>query len=98
MLAGQSARLMSTELRGSSGPQCLIFFYHMHGSGTGTLRVLLHKGGKERSLWIRQGEQSMSWMKATVDYECYTRHWVRLICKIFLVVKCLCGVHFKVIC
>lgn len=77
MLPKQSAQLMSTELRGSGGPQCLIFFYHMYGSGTGTLSVLLHKGDKERLLWTRQGEQSVSWMKATVDYECYTRHWVR---------------------
>ncbi|XP_016383327.1 MAM domain-containing protein 2-like [Sinocyclocheilus rhinocerous] len=76
MLPKQSARLMSTELRGSSGPQCLIFFYHMYGSGTGTLSVLLHKGDRERLLWTRQGEQSVSWMKATVDYECYTRHWI----------------------
>ncbi|XP_016120107.1 MAM domain-containing protein 2-like [Sinocyclocheilus grahami] len=76
MLPKQSARLMSTELRGSTGPQCLIFFYHMYGSGTGTLSVLLHKGDRERLLWTRQGEQSVSWMKATVDYECYTRHWI----------------------
>ncbi len=77
MLPKQSASLMSTELRGSAGPQCLIFFYHVYGSGTGTLNVLLHKGDRERLLWTRQGEQSVSWMKATVDYECYTRHWVR---------------------
>lgn len=48
----------------------------MYGSGTGTLNVLLHKGDRERLLWARQGEQSVSWMKATVDYECYTRHWI----------------------
>ncbi|XP_056314493.1 MAM domain-containing protein 2a isoform X1 [Danio aesculapii] len=76
MLPKQSAQLMSTELRGSSVPQCLIFFYHMYGSGTGTLSILLRKGDKERLLWSRQGEQSVSWMKAMVDYECYTRHWV----------------------
>uniref|UniRef100_A0A671RKR9 MAM domain-containing protein 2-like n=1 Tax=Sinocyclocheilus anshuiensis TaxID=1608454 RepID=A0A671RKR9_9TELE len=76
MLPEQSTGLMSTELRGSTGPHCLIFFYHMYGSGTGTLNVLLHKGDRERLLWTRQGEQSVSWMKATVDYECYTRHWI----------------------
>ncbi|KAL0192804.1 hypothetical protein M9458_011100, partial [Cirrhinus mrigala] len=75
MLPKQSAQLMSTELRGSAGPQCLIFFYHMYGSGTGTLNVLLHKGDRERLLWTRQGEQTASWMKATVDYESYTKHW-----------------------
>uniref|UniRef100_A0A673LVU4 MAM domain-containing protein 2-like n=1 Tax=Sinocyclocheilus rhinocerous TaxID=307959 RepID=A0A673LVU4_9TELE len=76
MLPKQSTGLMSTELRGSTGPHCLIFFYHMYGSGTGTLNVLLHKVDRERLLWTRQGEQSVSWMKATVDYECYTRHWI----------------------
>ncbi|XP_036454876.1 MAM domain-containing protein 2a isoform X1 [Colossoma macropomum] len=76
MLPGQSTRLLSPELRGSVGPQCLTFFYHMYGSGTGTLSLLLQRGDslKERLLWRRQGEQSISWMKATVDYDCSTRH------------------------
>ncbi|TRY95871.1 hypothetical protein DNTS_021400 [Danionella cerebrum] len=76
MLPKQSARLKSTELRGSLGPQCLLFFYHMYGSGTGTLNVLLYTGEQETLLWSRQGEQSISWMKAALDYRYYSRHWI----------------------
>lgn len=79
MLPGHLARLVTPELRGSSRVQCLTFYYHMYGTGTGTLSVLLRQKGKvkETLLWSRQGEQSISWMKATVDYDCFTKHNVR---------------------
>ncbi|XP_056602993.1 MAM domain-containing protein 2-like isoform X4 [Triplophysa dalaica] len=69
-----------TSYTGPKGDHTLGVGYFMYIEAShmlaGTLSVLLHKGGSERSLWMRQGEQSMSWMKATVDYECYTRHWI----------------------
>lgn len=79
MLPGHSARLVTPELRGSFRPQCVTFYYHMYGTGTGVLNVLLRQKGKvkETLLWSRQGEQSISWMKATVDYDCFTKHNVR---------------------
>uniref|UniRef100_A0AAY4C702 MAM domain-containing protein n=1 Tax=Denticeps clupeoides TaxID=299321 RepID=A0AAY4C702_9TELE len=83
MLSGHSAHLVTPELRGSDGPQCLSFFYHMYGSGTGLLSVLLHRlhhGTRPRHrdtlLWKRQGEQSISWMRAMIEYECRTRHQI----------------------
>uniref|UniRef100_A0A4W4FRJ6 MAM domain-containing protein n=2 Tax=Electrophorus electricus TaxID=8005 RepID=A0A4W4FRJ6_ELEEL len=76
MLPGHSSQLASPELRGSSRLQCLTFFYHMYGSGTGVLSVFLRQadGTKDRLLWQRHGEQSISWMKAMVDYDCFSRH------------------------
>lgn len=78
MRPGHKARLLTSDLRGSLSPQCLIFYYHMYGSGTGILSVLLHHGSTERDtlLWRRRGEQSVSWMRAMVDYHCDVRHQV----------------------
>lgn len=78
MLPGHKARLLTSELRGSSSSQCLIFYYHMYGSGTGILSVLLRRSSGEREalLWRRRGEQSVSWMRAKVDYYCDDRHQV----------------------
>nr|XP_023658947.1 MAM domain-containing protein 2 [Paramormyrops kingsleyae] len=76
MLPGHLARLLTAELRGSAGPQCLIFYYHMYGSGTGQLNVLLQSEdtGHVKLLWRRRGEHSISWTKASVDYEYGSRH------------------------
>lgn len=68
LLPGQSARLWSPSLRGSRGPQCLMFHFHMYGSGIGRLSVRVDEGGEERELWERQGEQSMGWLKAALQY------------------------------
>ncbi|KAG7236796.1 hypothetical protein INR49_000259 [Caranx melampygus] len=78
MRPGHKARLLTSDLRGSSYPQCLIFYYHMYGSGTGILSVLLRDSGGERDmlLWRRRGEQSVSWMRAMVDYHCDARHQI----------------------
>lgn len=78
MLPGHSARLLSRPLRGSRAAQCLSFFYHMYGSGTGSLRVLLHSEHEDGDmvLWERSGAQSISWMKASVTYQCDHHHQV----------------------
>ncbi|KAJ8414963.1 hypothetical protein AAFF_G00024860 [Aldrovandia affinis] len=78
MLPGHSARLLSTELRGSGSPLCLLFHYHMYGSGTGLLSLYLRRDGGDRDtlLWRRHGEQSITWMKAMVDYTCENRHQI----------------------
>lgn len=78
MRPGHKARLLTSDLRGSSFPQCLIFYYHMYGSGTGILSVLLRHGDRKQDalLWRRRSEQSISWMRAMVDYQCDVRHQV----------------------
>ena len=78
MRPGHKARLLTSDLRGSSSQQCLTFYYHMYGSGTGILSVLLRDGRREREtlLWRRRGEQGISWMRAMVDYHCDARHQV----------------------
>ncbi|XP_033951588.1 MAM domain-containing protein 2-like [Pseudochaenichthys georgianus] len=76
MLSGQSVRLLSRPLRGSRGPQCLSFYYHMYGSGTGQLSVHLHKDGEGALLWKLSGEQSVAWLRATVEYRSDIQHQI----------------------
>ncbi|KAF7665063.1 hypothetical protein LDENG_00156050, partial [Lucifuga dentata] len=76
LLPGQNARLVSRPLRGSRGRQCLRFYYHMYGSGTGQLSVHLDKDGQNTLLWQRSGEQSIAWLRATVEYQCELQHQI----------------------
>uniref|UniRef100_H3DNE1 MAM domain containing 2a n=1 Tax=Tetraodon nigroviridis TaxID=99883 RepID=H3DNE1_TETNG len=78
MRPGHKARLLTSDLRGSSSPQCLVFHFHMYGSGSGILSVLLRQGGGQPDslLWRRRGEQGIGWMRATVDYRCGVRHQI----------------------
>ncbi|XP_070706664.1 MAM domain-containing protein 2-like [Pempheris klunzingeri] len=76
MMPGQSVRLLSRPLRGSRGPQCLRFYYHMYGSGTGQLSVHLGKDGEDVLLWQRSGEQSIAWLRATVEYQSDSQHQI----------------------
>lgn len=78
MVYGQKAHLLSQPLRGVPGKHCLTFFYHMYGAGTGLLSVYLKReeDSEESLLWRRRGEQSISWLRALVEYSCRRRHQV----------------------
>lgn len=78
MAYGQKAHLLSGPLRGVTGKHCLTFFYHMYGAGTGLLSVYLKKEGdsEEFLLWRRRGEQSISWLRALIEYSCERQHLV----------------------
>ncbi|KAM5193553.1 LOW QUALITY PROTEIN: MAM domain-containing protein 2 [Mantella aurantiaca] len=77
MVYGQKARLISRSLRAIHGKQCLIFFYHMYGAGTGVLNIYLKEEVgryKDTLLWTRRGEQSISWLRAQIEYESNKQH------------------------
>ncbi|XP_028274030.1 MAM domain-containing protein 2-like [Parambassis ranga] len=76
MLPGQNIRLLSRPIRGAWGPQCLSFYYHMYGSGTGKLSVYINKDGEDVLLWQRRGEQSIAWLRAQVEYRSYNQHQI----------------------
>lgn len=78
MVYGQKAHLLSGPLRGVTGKHCLTFFYHMYGAGTGLLSVYLKKEGdsEEFLLWRRRGEQSISWLRALIEYSCERQHLI----------------------
>uniref|UniRef100_A0A7N8YN43 MAM domain-containing protein 2-like n=1 Tax=Mastacembelus armatus TaxID=205130 RepID=A0A7N8YN43_9TELE len=76
LLPGQNIRLLSRSLRGSRGFQCLCFYYHMYGSGTGQLSVHLERDGEHGLLWQQRGEQSIAWLRARVQYQCDTQHQI----------------------
>lgn len=79
MLPGRNVRLLSRPLRASRGPQCLHFYYNMYGSGSGHLRVLLSsRVGAEQVLWQRSGEQSIAWLRGSVEFQCDGQHQARL--------------------
>lgn len=77
LLPGQSIRLLSRPLRGSREPQCLQFYYHMYGSGTGQLNLHLNDNSGDRLLWQQSGEQSITWLRATVEFQCDSQHQAR---------------------
>ncbi|TRY71407.1 hypothetical protein DNTS_013705 [Danionella cerebrum] len=71
MLPSHTARLLSRLLRGTRETQCLVFYYHMYGSGIGQLRVLLQNGQEEdKVLWMSHGEHGISWIRASINYQC----------------------------
>ncbi|KAJ6669568.1 hypothetical protein lerEdw1_000117, partial [Lerista edwardsae] len=78
MIYGQKARLTSKLLRWTSGYQCLQFFYHMYGAGTGILNVYMKKHGEkdETLLWRRRGEQSISWLRGLIEYRSDNYHQI----------------------
>ncbi|XP_069084931.1 MAM domain-containing protein 2 [Pleurodeles waltl] len=79
MVYGHKSRLVSKSLRAITGKQCLSFFYHMYGTGTGLLNVYLRKEGgdnKETLLWRRRGEQSITWLRGLIEYECDKHHQI----------------------
>ncbi|XP_063769965.1 MAM domain-containing protein 2 isoform X2 [Pseudophryne corroboree] len=79
MVYGQKALLISRQLRAIYGKQCLTFFYHMYGAGIGLLNVYLREEGGKRHqtlLWTRRGEQSISWLRAQIEYESDKQHQI----------------------
>lgn len=78
MLPSNIARLLSSSLRGSREPQCLQFYYHMYGSGTGQLSVYLQTGqeDKDKLLWSRYEEQGVSWLRASITYQYEQEHQI----------------------
>lgn len=66
---GDKARLM-TEYRGAL-PQCLTFWYHMYGSGVGTLKVFTQTSGIQprkigQDLFTQSGNKGDKWKVAHV--------------------------------
>ncbi|XP_073685887.1 MAM domain-containing protein 2 [Garra rufa] len=78
MLPGHKARLLSSSLRGSKETQCLRFYYHMYGSGIGQLSVYLQTGqeNQDKILWTSNGEQGISWLRASVNYKYDQQHQI----------------------
>jgi len=57
---------------------CLRFFYNMHGSTMGALRVFITENGGEQLLWEKAGPQGERWKEAKVDYSSPFSYQVRI--------------------
>ncbi|XP_035699721.1 uncharacterized protein LOC118432292 [Branchiostoma floridae] len=64
---GDIARLISPTYRLYRGSQCLLFWTHMYGSSTGTLRVSVKAGGTTTEIWSRSGNQGNQWFSVAVS-------------------------------
>ncbi|XP_031549766.1 uncharacterized protein LOC116287250 [Actinia tenebrosa] len=58
--AGDKARLLSKTFKATEG-RCLSFWYHMKGSGMGTLNVHIQDGNGERQVWSVSGNKGDQW-------------------------------------
>ncbi|XP_078575827.1 uncharacterized protein LOC144861701 [Branchiostoma floridae x Branchiostoma japonicum] len=64
---GDIARLISPTYLLQTGSQCLLFWAHMYGSQTGTLRVSVIAGGTTTEIWSRSGNQGNQWFSVYVS-------------------------------
>ena len=65
---GERAHLVSQTFSGSAGTsQCLSFWYHMYGVGTGTLRVRTQINGVDTVRWALTGDQGNQWRNGQVS-------------------------------
>ncbi|KAK0068562.1 MAM and LDL-receptor class A domain-containing protein 2, partial [Biomphalaria pfeifferi] len=63
---GQSARLIAPQNKITTDT-CLEFWYHMYGSGQGTLSVKTTVQSQSKTLWTKSGNQGNVWNRATFD-------------------------------
>ncbi|MBZ3884699.1 Zonadhesin [Sciurus carolinensis] len=78
---GQSVRLMSRPFC-APGDVCVVFSYHMAGTGEGSTLILLlgsPAGSSPVSLWNRVGAQSPNWLNASVTISSGRRQPMQLI-------------------
>jgi len=72
---------MKAQLEGpvviSSGPKCLRFWYHMHGSTIGSLSVYVKTTNLKSPSWKKAGTQGNRWLSATLDISQKGQYTVR---------------------
>ena len=67
---GDKAVLVNNVVTLTSGPRCLSFSYHMHGSNIGTLNVYIEGQNVAKSnVFTRNGQQGNNWLKGEVDVQ-----------------------------
>ena len=65
---GDKAILTSPYISTGPGKYCLDFWYHMYGTGIGSLNVYLLYGDKRHSIWSLSGNQGNLWLRALVNF------------------------------
>ena len=62
---GDRATLVSPIVRAKEG--CLVFWYHMRGSGIGHLRLYLSTALASHVMFEKNGEKGRDWLLAKID-------------------------------
>ena len=85
---GDSACFKSQKLP-ATACQRLTFWYHMYGSGMGTLNVWLESddGANRQRLWSKTGQQGNRWQQASVDISTVSEYEVWMQCIIMCLVN-----------
>lgn len=65
---GDYARLVSKAIE-FSNPQCLSFYYTMHGAMMGSLKLWIGYGGAWVELFSKSGDQGTKWLNADVTLD-----------------------------
>ncbi|ELK07393.1 Apical endosomal glycoprotein, partial [Pteropus alecto] len=62
---GPGAHLLTRPQTPAAGPECLSFWFHLHGPQAGTLRLVMRQDGKaDTRLWSRSGSHGNRWHEA----------------------------------
>ncbi|GFN85246.1 MAM and LDL-receptor class a domain-containing protein 1-like [Plakobranchus ocellatus] len=82
--AGEVARMSSPSFPAASGDQCLVFYYHMFGSGMGTLNVRMETGANQPVLqpvlWSMSGNLGNQWKVGEVTLpRGLTNDWFKVV-------------------
>ena len=77
---GDTARLESPWIR---GPQCMTFFYHMHGSPMSCVVIYIKSqaANRLRPVWLRSQDQGNQWIQGKISISETSSYQVS--CKVF---------------
>jgi hypothetical protein len=75
---GDKARLIGPMQHATQG-KCVHFFYHMLGSGIGSLNVYLKSQNIMTQLWTRSGQTGSLWHQASITVQASYQYQVRMI-------------------
>lgn len=74
---GDYARLETPPfLKTDGNGQCLVFWYHMYGSGIGRLNVYIKRGNAlGPAVWSESGNHGNKWLRGMVTVKSPTQQW-----------------------
>ena len=74
---GDYARLESPVQKATDGNgKCLVFWYHMYGSGIGRLNIYIKRGQSlGKAAWTTSGNQGNRWLRGMLTVKSPNQQW-----------------------